>query len=50
VVHKQAYQEVREDCHPIVFISGSDIADIPIGAGYDTQDAVARFLQTEFSV
>jgi hypothetical protein len=50
VVHKQAYQEVREDRHPIVFISGRDIADILIGAGYNTQEAVARFLQTEFPV
>jgi hypothetical protein len=28
VVHKQAYEEVRKDGHPIVFLSGKDIVDI----------------------
>ncbi len=50
VVHKQAYQEVREDRHPIVFISGRDIADILIGAGYNTREAVTQFLHSEFSI
>ncbi|MBT6459671.1 MAG: hypothetical protein HOK57_07590 [Planctomycetaceae bacterium] len=36
VVHKQADQEVREDRHPIIFISGCDIAEILIGAGLNT--------------
>ena len=27
IVHKQAYEEVREDRHPIIFISGRDIAE-----------------------
>ncbi|MDC1207997.1 restriction endonuclease [Litorivicinus sp.] len=48
VVHKQAYQEVREDRHPIVFISGRDIAEILIRAGYNTKAAVDQYLQTEF--
>ena len=50
VVHRQAYQEVREDRHPIVFISGRDIAEILIKAGYNTKAAVDRYLQTEFPV
>lgn len=50
VVHKQAYQEVREDRHPIVFISGRDIAEILIKAGYNTKAAVDRYLQTEFPI
>lgn len=50
VVHKQAYQEVREDRHPIVFISGRDIAEILIKAGYNTKAAVDRYLETEFPV
>lgn len=48
VVHKQAYQEVREDRHPIIFISGKDIADILIGAGFNTPESVKAFLRTEF--
>ena len=48
VVHKQAYQEVREDRHPIIFISGRDIAEILIRAGFNTPQAVATFLGTEF--
>jgi hypothetical protein len=49
-VHKQAYQEVREDRHPIIFICGRDIAEILIKAGYNTADAVTEFLQNEFPV
>lgn len=50
VVHKQAYQEVREDRHPIVFITGRDIAEILINAGYNTVDTVTQFLNAEFNV
>ncbi len=49
-VHKQAYQEVREDRHPIIFICGRDIAEILIKAGYNTAEAVTEFLQSEFSI
>lgn len=48
VVHKQAYQEVREDRHPIIFISGRDIAEILIRAGFNTTQAVTTFLEIEF--
>jgi len=47
-VHKQAYQEVREDRHPIVFICGKDIAEILIHAGYNTTESVQDFLKNEF--
>ena len=50
VVHKQAYQEVREDRHPIVFITGRDIAEIMINAGYNTVETVTQFLNAEFTV
>ena len=50
VVHKQAYQEVREDRHPVVFICGRDISEILIRAGFNTQEAVGQFLRNEFSV
>lgn len=49
-VSKQAYQEVREDRHPIIFISGRDIAEIMIKAGYNTQNSVNEFLNSEFSL
>lgn len=49
-VHRQAYQEVREDRHPIIFICGKDIAEILIVSGYNTEASVVEFLQTEFSV
>lgn len=49
-VAKQAYEEVREDGHPIVFISGKDIADILVDNGYASKQAVLSFLQTEFPV
>lgn len=47
-VRRQAYQEVREDRHPIIFISGKDIAEILIKAGYNTQKSVNDFLNSEF--
>ena len=50
VVHKQAYQEVREDRHPIIFISGRDITEILIGAGLNTPTTVTEFLETEFPI
>jgi len=49
-VHKQAYQEVREDRHPIIFICGKDIAEILISSGMNTRSAVVSFLQTEFPI
>lgn len=49
-VSKQAYQEVREDRHPIIFIAGRDIAEILIKSGYNTKDSVNEFLNSEFAV
>lgn len=48
VVARQAYQEVREDRHPIIFIAGKDIADILIRNGYNTPEAVCTLLSQEF--
>ncbi len=50
VVHKQAYQEVREDRHPIIFITGRDIAEVMINAGYNTVETVTHYLNTEFTL
>ena len=50
IVGRQAYQEVREDRHPIIFIAGKDIADILTAAGLNTPTLVRAFLQREFKV
>ncbi|RCV86926.1 restriction endonuclease [Billgrantia montanilacus] len=48
VVSKQAYEEVREDRHPIIFISGRDIAEILIKKGYNSRSRVESLLNNEF--
>ena len=48
LVAHQAYLEVREDRHPIIFISGRDIADILIKAGYNSLEQVESLLRSEF--
>ncbi|MFD1839805.1 restriction endonuclease [Paracidovorax cattleyae] len=44
VIARQAYEEVRNDRHPIVFVCGRDIAEILIHAGYSTLERVNEFL------
>jgi hypothetical protein len=48
VIARQAYEEVREDRHPIIFFSGRDIADILINNGFNTPELVVSLLNTEF--
>lgn len=50
VVARQAYEEVREDRHPIIFISGRDIAEILIKIGFNTKEKVETLLKNEFKV
>lgn len=50
VIARQAYEEVREDRHPVIFICGKDIADILITHGYNSSDLVKGFLDREFAV
>jgi hypothetical protein len=50
VIARQTYQEVREDRHPIIFISGKDIADILIRNGYNTPELVGVLLRNEFPI
>jgi hypothetical protein len=45
VIARQAYEEVRSDRHPIVFICGRDIADILIQAGYSSIRRVDELLK-----
>jgi hypothetical protein len=47
-IARQAYQEVREDRHPIVFLSGGDIVNILIKAGYNTLSLLRDLLASEF--
>jgi len=48
LIARQAYQEVREDKHPIIFIAGKDITEILIKHGYNTPDLVKTLLENEF--
>lgn len=50
VIAKQAYQEVREDRHPVIFISGKDITEILITKGYNTIELVSNLLTNEFFI
>ena len=50
VVARQAYEEVRSDRHPIIFICGKDIVEILMKTGYNTVSLVQQFLSNEFSV
>lgn len=50
VIARQAYEEVREDRHPIIFITGRDIAEILIKNGFNTKEKVETLLENEFKV
>ena len=47
-VHDQAYQEVREDEHPIVIICGRDIVEVLRAHGYTSTKAVQAWLDSAF--
>jgi len=49
-IGRQAYEEVREDRHPIIFLSGKDIAEILNANGFNTRKLVDALLQREFPV
>lgn len=48
-VSRQAYQELREDEHPVVVVCGRDIAEILKRHGHSTSEAVESWLQAQFS-
>ncbi len=48
VIARQAYEEVRDDRHPIVFVSGRDIAEILIKNGFNTVGQLDTLLNGEF--
>lgn len=43
-VHDQAYREIKDDLHPVLVISGRDIADGLIENGFSTPESVQRFI------
>lgn len=47
-IAQQAYEEVREDNHPIFFISGVDIINILIEKGINTPKTLVDFLNNNF--
>ena len=49
IVGRQAYEEVRKDRHPIIFLCGKDIADILTTNGYNTPALVKAMLESEFA-
>lgn len=48
VIGRQAYKEVRQDRHPIVFLCGKDIVDILVKNGFNTTEFVDNFIRSEF--
>ncbi len=48
LIARQAYQEVRQDGHPVVFICGKDISEILISKGFNTPEMVRQMLENEF--
>ncbi|WP_315783150.1 restriction endonuclease [Bradyrhizobium sp. SZCCHNPS1003] len=48
VVGRQAYEEVREDKHPIIFLCGKDISDIVTSNGFNTPELLSALLEREF--
>jgi hypothetical protein len=48
-VHSQAYEEIMEDGHPILIISGGDIVSILRRAGLRDEQAVRDWLSARFS-
>ena len=50
LIARQAYQEVREDRHPILFFSGGNITNILVDNGFNTPAHVADFLSKEYPV
>jgi hypothetical protein len=50
IIARQGYEEVREDRHPIIFIAGRDITEIPIQNGHNSPESVKGWLSAEFPI
>lgn len=49
-VSPQAYLEIRNDNHPIIFISGGDIVKILIERGINSKELLTEYLQTNYKI
>jgi hypothetical protein len=49
-VARQAYEEVRADRHPIIFISGGDVVDILMKNGFGSPILVKNMMEAEFPI
>ncbi|RYD85963.1 MAG: restriction endonuclease [Verrucomicrobiaceae bacterium] len=49
-LHEQAYQEIKEDRHPIIVVAAADIVDILVQKGKADANAVRDWLLAEFPV
>lgn len=47
-ISEQAYKEIIQDLHPIIIMTGRDIANILIRAGYNSEDSVYHWLTANF--
>jgi hypothetical protein len=47
-VHHQAYQEIREDGHPVVILAGRDLVNILKARGHQTASAIRRYLNESY--
>lgn len=47
-IGKQAYEEIRNDAHPVILLSAKDITAILISKGFNTRDSVCMWLQSNF--
>ncbi|MET0464051.1 MAG: restriction endonuclease [Chitinophagaceae bacterium] len=50
IIARQAYEEVRSDKHPIIFICGKDIADTLVENGFNTKELVNGLLEKDFGL
>jgi hypothetical protein len=46
-VHYQAYEEVKEDGHPIVIIAGGDIVNILVANGIASEESLEAWIEAE---
>ena len=49
-VAEQAYREVREDRHPVVFVTGRDVVEVLKTLGFHERARLQKFLEEEYPV
>jgi hypothetical protein len=49
-VNKQAYQEIRDDAHPVVIVSGRDIVEVLKQRGLADHSRLTAWLESDFPV